>query len=102
MTVKYTPGRNNVSYIEAPYETLVAAFGNDGTVDPRDDYKCEAQWFVNVPLGEVEVYDYKVGKAYNGPEGLERHEITDWHVQGKPEAIAQVVALLNAADTRSG
>lgn len=94
MEFSYEDGRTNVHYLNAPYELLVKAFGNDGTIVPRDDYKSMAEWDVPTPHGEVEVYDYKVGKCYN-PRGLERHEITRWHVQGTPEAIEHMLSLLH-------
>jgi hypothetical protein len=91
----YGTGKFNVSYLTAPYSLLVKALGNDGTVAERDEYKCEAQWDVATPHGIVEVYDYKIGKCYNGKRGLARHEITDWHVQGDAEAIKDMIAILS-------
>lgn len=94
MQYSYGDERFNANYLDAPYALLVKAFGNDGTVSPRDDYKCMATWYVPTPHGEVEVYDYKVGKCYDA-DGLERHEITHWHVQGEPEAIEHMLNLLH-------
>jgi hypothetical protein len=91
----YTEGPSNVNYLTAPYDLLVKAFGNDGDSPTRDDYKSEAEWIVATPRGDVEIYDYKVGKCYNGPDGLDRKEITDWHVQGDAGAIAHVLAMLD-------
>lgn len=96
MEFRFTEGRANVHRLTAPYDLLVQAFGNDGTVSPRDDYKCMAQWDVPTPHGEVEVYDYKVGKCYDA-DGLERHEITTWHVQGEQDAIGHMLSLLTEA-----
>ena len=95
--MKYTAGRFNVNYLEAPYELLVKAFGDDGTVTPRDDCKCMATWDVKTPHGDVEVYDYKVGKCYDRADGLERHEITEWHVQGDAEAIEDMLKMVRSA-----
>ena len=94
--MKYVAGNFNVNYLEAPYELLVKAFGDDGTTDPRDEDRQMAQWDVQTPHGEVEVYDYKVGKCYD-PDGLERHEITEWHVQGDAEAIEDMLKMVRSA-----
>jgi hypothetical protein len=51
----------------------------------------------------VEVYDYKVGKCYEPSDGLERHEITDWHVQGDDKAITYMIDnILSLYATRVG
>jgi hypothetical protein len=89
----YTQGSTNVNYLEAPYALLVQAFGDDGTVSPRDESKCMCTWDVETKHGAVDVYDYKIGKSYD-PDGLDRAQITDWHVQGEPEAIREMLAML--------
>lgn len=96
--ITFTWGPANVHYLTAPHEALVKAFGDDGTVSPRDDYKSEAEWDVPTPHGVVEVYDYKVGKAYNGPDGLDRTQITNWHVQGDREAILAMLDKLGTVE----
>jgi hypothetical protein len=95
MEFTFEPGRFNVSHLEAPHALLKAAFGNDGD-NSRDDYKSMAQWDVETPAGAFEVYDYKVGKCYD-PDGLEREQITDWHVQGPAEALEHMVRMLTEA-----
>jgi hypothetical protein len=92
--VKFTfeQGRFNVHTLEAPHALLKEAFGNDGD-NPRDDYKSMAQWDLSTPEGDVEVYDYKVGKCYDS-NGLEREQITDWHVQGSSAAIEHMIRML--------
>jgi hypothetical protein len=106
MQFTYTTSNHNVSYLTAPYALLVKAFNDDGTTAPRDDYKSMAQWDVKTPHGTVEVYDYKVGKCYyDDPAdgGLERHEITDWHVQGDDKAITYMIDnILSLYATRVG
>jgi hypothetical protein len=94
MKYTYTPGNYNVNYLEAPYELLVRAFGDDGTVSPRDDYKSMCEWDIQTEYGEVVVYDYKVGKCYDRRDGLDREEITEWHVQGDENAIQAMLGLL--------
>lgn len=87
---------NGIHHIDAPYEVLVQAFGDDGTISPRDDSKSMAEWDVETPFGEVEVYDYKIGKCYDADDGLEREDITDWHVNGSTEGIHYVLDLVKA------
>jgi len=89
MEYAFTRGRFNVHYLTAPYALLVKAFGNDGTVSPRDTYKVTAQWDSHPGTPGWEVYDYK--------SGLQRHEVTEWHVQGTPEGIEAMLELLKEA-----
>jgi len=93
---RFERGAYNVHYLHAPHDLLTRAFGNDGN-NSRDDYKSMAQWIIPTSHGDVEVYDYKVGKCYD-PDGLERHEITEWHIQGNDEAIKIVLDLMHKAD----
>lgn len=92
MQFTFNRGRFNVHHLTAPYALLVAAFGNDGD-NLRDDYKSMAQWDLRTPDGDVEVYDYKVGKCYDS-DGLEREQITEWHVQGPDAALDRLVRML--------
>lgn len=92
---KFTQGRINVHYLNAPYGLLVKAFANDGTTASRDELKQLCQWDVKTPDGLVEVYDYLVGEGCGG--SLQRHEINAWHVQGAPGAIQQMLGMLDAA-----
>lgn len=93
MEYEFIRGRFNVHYLTAPYELLVKAFGNDGTVAGRDEYKQMCQWDLD---GGVEVYDYKVGKCYDS-DGMERREITEWHVQGTDAGIEDMLEALESA-----
>lgn len=90
-------GIANVHYLTASHALLTRVFGNDGTVDPRDNYKSMCQWDVKTPHGTVEVYDYKAGKCYDPVNGLAREHITDWHIQGDPEAINAMLDMLYRA-----
>jgi hypothetical protein len=92
---RFEQGAYNVHYLHAPHDLLTRAFGNDGD-NPRDTYKSMAQWIIDTPCGEVEVYDYKVGTCYEA-DGLERHEITEWHVQGHVGAIKTMLNMVNEA-----
>src|SRR5688500_11984138 len=90
------PVAYNVHYLHAPHALLIRTFGNDRK-NSCWDYKSMAQWIIPTSHGDVEVYDYKVGKCYD-PDGLERHEITEWHIQGNDEAIKIVLDLMHKAD----
>jgi len=90
-------GNHNVHLLTATYQELVNAFG-DGTIDPRDDYKQMAQWNVQTSEGLVDLYDYKVGKCYDPADGLDLENITEWHVQGKKEAIEEMLQMLGDAN----
>lgn len=91
---EYRRGARNVSYLDAQYILLVAAFGNDGTVGPRDVDKSEAEWDVKTPYGTVEVYDYS--------DPHTREDITEWHVQGDPKAITHMLAMVKIATVKIG
>lgn len=95
---RFERGRYGVDLLYAPYELLTRAFGNDGTVSPRDDWKSMAEWGITTPHGQVEVYDYKVGTCYDRA-GLAREDITEWHVQGDEEAVAIMLNMVRDADT---
>lgn len=95
MQFTFERGRHFVHTLTAPYELLKTAFGNDGD-NSRDDYKSMAQWDVCTPTGDVEVYDYKIGKCYD-PDGLEREQITHWHVQGPDVALDGLIRMLTEA-----
>jgi hypothetical protein len=99
MTAAYEllAGTHGIDQLTAPYTLLVEAFGNDGD-NPRDDHKSMAQW-VDDAVG-WEVYDYKVGKCYEGPSGLARQDITNWHVQATATGFAELRDLLDAAVDR--
>lgn len=91
----------NVFHLHAPYALLVEAFGNDGTVEPRDDYKQMCQWSADRDSDAFwEVYDYKVGTCYDREDGLAREQITEWHVQYGKTGRAIMIGLLDAAVRR--
>lgn len=96
MEYTFERGRMNVHYLTAPYELLVKALGNDGTVSRRDSYKSMCEWDVDTPSGVVEVYDYKVGTCYSD-DGLARESITVWHIQGHDTGIDHIMGLLDGA-----
>lgn len=96
MKFTYEETSSNVQHLTAPYELLVKVFGNDGSVSPRDAYKSMAEWDVPTEAGVVEIYDYKVGTCYD-PRGERLEGITQWHVQGRPQAVSIVLHMLAEA-----
>lgn len=69
-------------YIKADYEELVDAFGLP-MADGYDGYKVDAEWHVAFVDGTVaSIYNWKNGKNYMGPSGLDLEDIREWHVGG--------------------
>jgi len=63
-----------------------------------DDYKTDAEWYIETPAGIATLYNYKDGKNYNEDgEGLPTSKITDWHIGGKDDRVVEYIeqALLN-------
>jgi hypothetical protein len=72
-------GGSLAGYLETfTYAELVAALGEPN--GQTDGYKVAAEWAVEVNGVRAHIYDYKVGKSYNGDEGLAVEDITTWHV----------------------
>lgn len=80
-------------YVYANYTDLVECFGQP---EEGDGYKVDAEWVLQFSDGVVAtIYNYKDGKNYCGDEGLDVHDITDWHVGGRSaRAVANVDAML--------
>jgi hypothetical protein len=67
-------------YVSADYSALCERFGEPTN---GDGYKVDAEWLVQFEDGTVAtIYNYKDGKNYNGADGLEVKDITDWHIGG--------------------
>lgn len=69
--------------IKTTYDELYKVFGR-----PResDGYKVDAQWDIEFEDGTIAyIYNYKNGKNYNGDEGMDVVDITDWHIGGESE-----------------
>lgn len=73
------------------YWTLVNIFGNPEGM--YDNFKSDAAWDVSINGVVCTIYNYKDGKNYLGAQGLDKEEITDWHIGGKTRKSA---ALVNA------
>ena len=81
-------------YIDISFNDIVEKLGDFD--DNYDDGKSDAEWTIVFNDGSVaSIYNYKDGKNYNGAEGLETDEITDWHIGGKDKSVvAKVRAIL--------
>jgi hypothetical protein len=86
-------GTSLQGYINADYKVLKKVFGK---ASEGDGYKVDAEWLLVFSDGVVAtIYNYKDGKNYNGRSGLNKTEITDWHVGGNSaRAVANVEHML--------
>lgn len=89
-------GTHLQGYVNATYDKLLDVFGLplDG-----DGYKVDAEWGIRFDDGTVaSIYNWKNGKNYCGPEGLDVDQITEWHVGGLfKESVRLVQQVLEAA-----
>jgi len=76
-------------YINCDYATLVNVFGNpNGGIDP---YKSDCAWDVVINGVVCTIYNYKDGKNYLGAQGLDKENITCWHIGGRSQQSANIV-----------
>ena len=92
-TVVVTNGTFLQGYLSASYSELLSKFG-EPTVG--DAYKIDAEWEILFDDGKVAtIYNWKDGKNYNGPDGLDVRYITEWHIGGhENEVVSRVQELL--------
>jgi hypothetical protein len=82
------------------YARLVEVFG-------QPDYfggdKVDAEWVLTFADGIVAtIYNYKDGRAYNGPSAPPVEDLTDWHVGGfNPAALTRVADALGTKNTQT-
>jgi len=80
--------------VNSSYTNIVNKLGSP--TDSFDDYKSDAEWYVEFEGGIVAtIYNWKNGKNYCGEDGLEIHEITEWHIGGSHMAVEWVDDYLN-------
>ena len=83
---KRANGTSFSGYLKISYRDLTTILGK-----PRvgtDEYKTDAEWHVSIFMngedaGFVTIYNYKDGKNYQGANGLNVEDITNWHVGSK-------------------
>lgn len=80
--------------ITATYDQVVAKFGQPTIAD---EYKIDAIWEIEFANGTVAtIYNWKNGKNYNGPDGMDVQDMTSWHVGGHDyHAFELVLEALN-------
>ena len=79
-------GTSLSGYIKTSYSTLVKLFGE--SLGPSSDNKVAAEWHLLIKdrgeeVGFATIYNYKDGKNYAGPNGLNVEDIETWHVGSK-------------------
>lgn len=79
-------GTSFVGYVNTTYSKLFEKFG-----EPFDDgYKTDAEWEIEFSDGKVAtIYNWKKGKNYNGSEGLDIDDITEWHIGGFDNSVVE-------------
>lgn len=79
-------GTSLVGYVNTTYSKLFEKFG-----EPTDDgYKTDAEWRIEFSDGKVAaIYNWKNGKKYNGSEGLDIDDITEWHIGGFDNSVVE-------------
>jgi hypothetical protein len=91
-------GTSLQGYVSTTYEKLVETFGEPTN---SDGYKSDAEWeieFIEVSDDEVivkrtaaTIYNWKDGKNYNGCNGMDVEDITDWHIGGNNKDVVKFV-----------
>ena len=88
-----TNGTHLQTTFDESYANVCKAFGEPNAFG--DEYKIDAEWNLITPAGVATIYNYKDGKNYNGEEGLDVEDITNWHVGGHtPKVIKYILATL--------
>ena len=78
-------GTSLQDYVEVSYKDLVNLFGEPNS--EGDNYKTDAEWTIMTPDGVATIYNYKDGHNYNGEEGSDVWDITDWHIGGRNKSV---------------
>jgi hypothetical protein len=73
-------GSHLQGYLQADYFILKELFGEP---TEADGYKVDAEWEVQFEDGLIAtIYNWKNGQNYNGSNGLDVEDITQWHIGG--------------------
>ncbi len=83
-----------VGEINCPYKTLVKLLGKPNA--QHDDYKCDAEWAIEVNGKPMTIYNWKDGKNYNGSSGIATTKLTEWHIGGEDNLDAEIEMLKKA------
>jgi hypothetical protein len=85
-----TDGTSLQGNIHCTYSQLVQEFGEPDRKISGDN-KMDCEWIILTPEGVATIYNYKDGKAYLGEKGLDKEDITDWHVGGRNMRVLMVI-----------
>ncbi len=88
--IESTGGSYLQGVVRASYKQLLKVFGES---HGNDGYKTDFEWSFEFDDGTVaNIYNWKDGKNYLGPDGLEPENIYEWHVGGHSQkAVARVI-----------
>ena len=75
--------------VDTSYKNIVAKFGKPN--EKNDGYKTDAEWLIMTDKGHATIYNYKDGKNYLGKEGLNKTDITEWHIGGENQEVADII-----------
>ncbi len=67
--------------VNVDYATLVNVFGEPEGI--YDNYKSDCAWDLEINGTICTIYNYKDGRNYLAHNGLDKENITYWHVGGK-------------------
>ena len=87
-----TCGTSYQGEVYTSYKKLFKLFGEPTS---GDGYKVDAEWNVEFDDGKVAtIYNWKDGKNYNGAEGMETENITDWHIGGFEKDVVDRIEII--------
>jgi hypothetical protein len=81
-------GTSLSAYIFCTYAALVSLLGEPNS--DSDGHKIDAEWILDINGKIVTIYNYKDGKNYNGEDGLDVEDITQWHIGSKEDVEEEV------------
>lgn len=84
-------GSSLSAYIFCTYASIVALIGEPNS--DGDGCKVDAEWEIEMNGKPMTIYNYKDGKNYNGEEGMDVEDITEWHVGSGQNVEEEVKAL---------
>lgn len=87
--VKWTSGQGHMPK-GTTYQQLVSVFGEPNK-HVTENFKTDAEWVGTLDDDVFTIYNYKTGHSYLGDKGKDAKDITDWHIGGCVESIAEKV-----------
>lgn len=77
-------GTSLAGYLQGSLLDVTALFGPPLGGDDVDGYKTDAEWMLMIDGNEpLTIYNYKNGRNYNGEDGVEVEDMTEWHIGSK-------------------